>query len=33
MDSIVHAPVQDDLFGAVETELDHEGLHSARERW
>ncbi|MEU6337720.1 hypothetical protein ABZ839_25370 [Streptomyces cellulosae] len=25
MDSIVHAPVEDELFGAVEIELDHEG--------
>ena len=33
MDSIVHASIQDELFGAVEIELDHEGRHSARERW
>ena len=33
MDSIVHASVQGELFGAVEIEFDHEGRHSARERW
>lgn len=33
MDSIVHASVQDELFGAVEIKLDHEERHSARERW